>query len=360
MKPCGHTTVVPSCLACTVWSRFDAARPAVAEVQAVAPKHSVHTRKKTPCEHLGRPTGESKKCEVCGGNNEVAIHRCGLHGECTPDRVLVNNRKQWPWCMTCKDYSPVQAVATKPSLNWAYGLTTVPERLATTLPTTLASLKSAGFDRPRLFVDGDRETTQSWRQFGLELTFRWPRLRTHGNWFLALHELFVRNPLADRYAIFQDDLVASANLRAYLESCAYPGDGYWNLYTFPENQRLAPMVGQTGRQAVGWYRSNGKGKGAVALVFDRDATLSMLSSEHMAGRPMNLDRGWRAVDGGVVDSMRKAKRYEYVHNPSLVQHTGERSSMGNNDRRGFSVHPKAESFRGEDFDAMNLVKERDG
>lgn len=349
MRPCGHTTIVETCLACRLFSDRN---PQKAEQ---APRVQPSRRLAVPCVHLGATTGKAMDCEVCGGGKQVEIFNCAVHKQCTTGRRLVNKGREWPWCVTCKDYRPsataqAETAAAEPSkMAWAYGVTTVPERFRELLPRTLASLRLAGFDRPRLFVDGGREGSQDWARFGLDLTFRWPRIRTHGNWFLSLHELFIRNPNADRYAIFQDDMVTYRNLRAYLEACEYPSRGYWNLYTFPENQRLAPGVGRTGRQQTGWYRSNGKGKGAVGLVFDRDSVLALLASDHMVGRPMSANRGHRAVDGGIVDSMRKAGRMEYVHNPSLVQHTGDRSSMGN------GKHPKAISFNGEGFDAMELL-----
>jgi hypothetical protein len=149
------------------------------------------------------------------------------------------------------------AVSSKP-VSWASGVTTVPERFQTTLPRTLLSLKNAGFPEPRLFIDGyDRDP-------GLQLptTVRHDRIRVVGNWMLALWELYIRDPSATRYAIFQDDLIAYRNLRLYLERLRYPDQGYCNLYTFPENQRLS--AGRTG-----WYPSNQLGRGAVALVFDK-------------------------------------------------------------------------------------------
>jgi hypothetical protein len=77
--------------------------------------------------------------------------------------------------------------------------------------------------------------------------------------------------------------------------------------------------------------------------------MTLLCQPHMIGRPRNDHRGWRAVDGGIVYAFRKEAWREYVHNPSLVQHTGDVSSMGN------PSHAKATSFLGSDFDAMSLL-----
>ena len=233
-------------------------------------------------------------------------------------------------------------------MRWAYGLTTVPQRRAALLPQTLKSLAKGGFDNPRLFVDGDNDS-RSWEsEFNLEITSRFPKIRVFGNWILALAELFIRAPTADRYAIFQDDLITYLNLRQYLEACAYPRDGYWNLYTFPSNQALCPVDGN-GNRKIGWYIAHQWGKGALGLVFSREGVLALLSQRgEITERPLDPVRGWRSVDGAVSNAYTKLGIKEYVHNPSLVQHTGLKSTFNR-------PQPLAMSFRGEDFDALSLI-----
>lgn len=230
---------------------------------------------------------------------------------------------------------------------WAYGVTTVDERFCSTFQSTIASLKNAGFDAPRLFLDDKRGFDQELQ--GFQVTTRSPRILPHGNWFLGLHELWIRNPKADRFAIFQDDIVTYRNLRGYLESIPWPGKAYLNLYTCPSKkstrfQKLPPSP-----DYVGWYKSNQRGIGALALVFDRNALLALLTSRHMVKRPLSPD-GWRSIDGGVSASMKKAGFVEMIHNPSLVQHIGDVSTILNNGSR------QSERFLGEDFDAMDLLK----
>lgn len=233
-------------------------------------------------------------------------------------------------------------------MKWSYGVTTVPSRIDTLLPQTLASLAAGGFDAPRLFVDGCQYDAR-YERFGLVPTFRHPVIRTFGNWFLSLAELYIRAPNADRYAIFQDDFVTYRNLRAYLNYCQYPPQGYLNLYTFPQNEDRAPSAGYQG-----WYLSNQMGRGAVALVFSREAVTTLLMQRHMIERPQDEQNGWKSVDGGIVTAMTKAGWKEYVHTPSLVQHTGLVTSMDKKNK----VHPLAVSFRGEDFDATTLIGEQ--
>lgn len=249
---------------------------------------------------------------------------------------------------------------SKAPVRWAYGVTTVPARRDDLLPRTLASLRAAGFDRPRLFVDGCDDNPTSWvNEFGLEVTARTgPPVRTAGSWVLALWELYARDPSAHRFAVFQDDVLAYRNLRGYLDSLAIPEDGYWNLYTFPW---VTGPGGSPGRQAPppaghpgGFYRSNQMGRGALGLVFGRQAVISLLGSGYMADRFQDAHRGHRSVDGAVVTAMKRTGYTEWVHDPTLLQHTGEVSSMGN------VRHPTADSWRGEGFDATELLGDRAG
>jgi len=241
-------------------------------------------------------------------------------------------------------YCNCKAIDVSSRLKWSYGVTTLADRFDDLLPKTLTSLNRSGFGQPRIFVDGEGALPDC--VAGLPITQRIPKVMTMANWWLALTELYMREPLADRYAIFQDDLVCSRNLRAYLEASEYPEKGYLNLYTFPENEK----------PTNGWHESNQRGRGAVALVFNNEAVRSLLLAEHMIKKVQDRQlrrgypRGTKGVDGGVVESFRKIGWKEYVHSPSLVQHTGLVSSMGN--RR----HPLATSFKGESFDLINLLR----
>lgn len=243
---------------------------------------------------------------------------------------------------------------TKTDLTWSYGVTTIPSRRDHTLPGTLRSLASAGFDAPHLFVDGC-ENGESWsREFELPVTCRDVPVRTFGNWVLSLWELYLRNPSADRYAIFQDDVILSRNLREYLDSVPWVPQSYLNLYTAISNHVMV-------FEGTGFYRSNQMGKGALALVFDLKAVQSLLSSTHMVERPTtrtpskpgsDWERGQKSLDGAVVTAMTKAGVHERVHRPSLVQHVGYFSSMEN------SSYITAPEFRGEEFDATEFLKEK--
>lgn len=248
-------------------------------------------------------------------------------------------------------------------MDWAYGIQTCSQRRGDVLPKTLKSLAKAGFDRPHLFVDGEADGFDWIVEFGLPVTCRWPAVLCVGHWWLSLQELFVRHPFADRYALFQDDFVTYKNLRDYLEQSEYPTNGYCNLYSFMENDQLVKSSSKTG-----WVETptlptlpgnftTQTGRGAVALVFDQHAITSLLQSPTMVLRPKDETWKHRKVDLSIVTAMNQTGVREYVHAPSLVQHTG----MVSTTNLGLDGQPKiakefASSFKGESFDALDLLE----
>jgi len=219
--------------------------------------------------------------------------------------------------------------------EWSYGVTTVPQRLTTLLPRTLKSLEAAGFDSPRLFVDGPYSGP-------LPATQRESPVGAFGNWMLAAWELYVRQPHAMMYAIFQDDVVLCRGVKEYLERCEYPEKGYLNLFTFATNEH---MIFNKPR---GWHRSDQLGKGAVALVFRHEAMVTLLQQAHLVHKPQMI-KGNKNIDGAIQHAMvRQAGFVEYIHNPSLAQHVGRIGTLSN------PQHPDAKTFPGETFSVLSL------
>lgn len=331
------------------------------------------------CAHLGHDTGNGVPCSSCSKPGvRLKLFACAVFGECTPAREVPGI----PCCVGCAKYSPREQGGGSPRLpdpagagevpgtppssaaaplhspskiRWAYGITTVPERRYDLLPRTVASLRLAGFDRPRLFVDGcSHHQAESYEQeFRLSVTARTTHLRVAANWTLALLELFSRVPTADRYAIFQDDLVACRNVRPYLDQQSMPERGYWNLFCFFDNDDQSVHLDRTWFQSAKIRRQvptdRQTGRGAVALVFSREAVITLLSSRRFMERPATVN-GHVLIDAGVVSAMNEAGWREWVHRPSLFQHTGAVSTIGHH------PHPAAHSFPGEDQDALLFLK----
>jgi len=112
------------------------------------------------------------------------------------------------------------------------------------------------------------------------------------------------------------------------------------LFTFPENSSDYKGWVQTKNQ-LGW--------GAVGLVFDAEALRTLFASKHMSNRVTDVKRGHKSIDGAVVTALGKGGYREYVHNPSLTYHTGVLSAIGNDPQ------PQAVDFKGQEFDAMELL-----
>lgn len=245
------------------------------------------------------------------------------------------------------------------TMTWTYGVTTVPERRKTLLPHTLASLSEAGFDRPHLFVDGEPDAN-SWRQeFDLDVTARWPRMQVVGNWVLALWELYARCPKSDRYAIFQDDVVAVKNLRYYLDSCELKHGTYWNLYTSEGNE--SHVIGKSGwvesKLIDDWFQV---GKGALGIVLSNEGARTLLLAKGVVGKPLDAHTPTRNLDGMIVNGMNQMGWRELVHAPSLVQHNGQDGNVIGNPNplttiSGNVVRQLAATFPGESFDAKELI-----
>jgi hypothetical protein len=207
-------------------------------------------------------------------------------------------------------------------MKWSYGVMATPCRTRSVLPETLVSLVDGGFEKPQVFMDVDG--------FG-----------AFGNFVLGMWRLYLTDCNADLYAMFQDDLVCYRNLRQYLERCEYPERGYWNLLTWSCNVK----------DKIGWSLSDQWGRGAVALVFSNEALRVLLSSRFFVDHRRNAHVGHKAIDKAVIMSFKQAEGIweEWVHMPSLVQHTGLQSTIGNDTRMQSPV------FNGKDFDAMALL-----
>ena len=272
---------------------------------------------------------------VVKGNNDPQCHRRIVdtlgHVQQLKEEVL-----RWNGGFDEPQFETVHVPAT-----WCYAVTTVPSRMSTTLPRTLSSLAESGFDAPLLSVDG--EQSSEWDKFQLEMIYRGKNIKTTGHWLMTLMEMYIRHPWTERYAIFQDDFVCVKNLKQYLSSQPIPEKGYLNLLTFMDNETI---IADTKH---GWHLSHQTGRGAVALVFRNEGARTLLSHPYMMSRFLDAIRGIRVLDGGIVDAMKISGWSEYIHNPSLVQHIGTQSSMGN------KRHPTAKSFPGSAFDAMTFT-----
>jgi hypothetical protein len=204
--------------------------------------------------------------------------------------------------------------------RWAVGVTTAPRQVPT-LVETLASLASAGWDRPRLFVDGPVAIPEEFA--GLPRTSRDPLMGAWPNYYLSLAELLMREPRADAYLLVQDDVRFATELpiRDYLERILWPGDQAGIVSIFCCRAYTQPRPG--------WYRFNGVWRwGALAFVFSRDAAQHFLADIDVVQHRWSRDKeGLAGIDGCIGRWASYRKVPVYYPTPSLIQHIGDVSSL---------------------------------
>lgn len=207
-----------------------------------------------------------------------------------------------------------------PVRTWSVGITTSRRRVPS-LERTIESVVASGWERPRLFCDGSVSIPIHWSD--LPVSSRNPRTGAWPAWYLALTEMLLRDPHADAYVLFQDDieLPGRGDLRDWLESLLWPGDkpGIVSLYCSSEYRR----------DEAGWYRFEGDWVwGATAFVYSPDTLRQiLLSTELLKHRWDGTGRGLKGIDVAIGAWAAKSDTPIWFPTPSLVQHTGQVSTL---------------------------------
>lgn len=214
-----------------------------------------------------------------------------------------------------------------PVRTWAVGMTTAPRRTPT-IERSLASLSEAGWNDVRLFAEPGSHIPNRFTH--LPVTWRESRLGPWPNYFLALHELLLRNPSADAFLLAQDDVLFAPgdhqqSLRQYLQTQLWPDSrtGAVSLYT--------SAAYATNRK--GWHKLNRRWIwGALAFVYSRDALVDFLSNSAVRWRLEGKAGGLRNIDVVVGNWQVQRNRTIWFCSPSLAQHIGETSTIWPNAR----------------------------
>jgi hypothetical protein len=275
---------------------------------------------------------DTRQCTGCRGNVQIKVFDCGhpLHDETTI-----------PECGTCPHFEDrLQVGAVR---NWAVGVTTAP-RTNSTLMRCLASLRTAGWEEVRLFAEAGSQIPSNvsdipvtWRE---SIVGAWP------NFYLALAELYLREPRADAYFMVQDDTVFCRNLRGFLEASLWPAEKLGLLSVF-----CSAACTQAGTGFLSVDGTQGL-FGAQAYIFP-NASLRLLLShpETIAHRLRGETDGMAMIDVVVGEWATKLKLPVLCHNPSLADHIGDTSTIWPGAQ--LTGRRAARDFVGEDFDAMS-------
>lgn len=250
--------------------------------------------------------------------------------------------------------SPSQAITSSPSTkrnrrsrssrqihHWAVGVTTA-ARDVETLPQCLDTLAHAGWEKPRIFVDGDVDIPSSFA--GLPATFRHPGIGAWPSYYLAVAELLMREPAADAYLLVQDDVafLEYSGLRNYLESVLWPRRkrGIASLYC-PQ-----PYT----KSKRGWFRFRGVWAcGAQAFLFSRDAAQRFVGDTYtVLHRWSGAKHGTAGISCAIGQWASRRRVPLYYPTPSLAQHIGHVSAIWG-DTRAFGQR-RAGSVAGNEAD----------
>jgi glycosyltransferase involved in cell wall biosynthesis len=200
-------------------------------------------------------------------------------------------------------------------LTWSVGLLTAP-RPQPTIEETLSNLRAAGF--PEIHVFAEPGSFVPAATPGLFVTQHGRTLGNLGNFYSSLAALYMTEPRADCFALFQDDIEAATGLREWCENEFWPhGAGLVSLFT--PRVFTAPHPG---------WRILNPGRfrtfGAQAFVFRRDALQRFLADERLLHQRQRQPDG---DDAAVGDWAARSGEGIAYHSPSLVQHLAVPSSI---------------------------------
>ena len=226
------------------------------------------------------------------------------------------------------DLLPQRGHKRRKEATWACGVTTAP-REKPTLTRTLESIEKAGFPAPTIFSD-DRGVACP-LSYSERITQRAARLGAFPNFYCGLTELFMGNPTADYYAMFQDDVRLTENCRWYLDDVLSPsGNQVHSIYT---SSRYSGDYCGSGLLTTNHLIDNRYARwvfvtegwdyvGALAFVFSQESINTFLTSP-VAVQHRHSEYGLRCVDS-IVGKVFKTVR---AHYPSLAQHIGDTSTI---------------------------------
>jgi hypothetical protein len=221
--------------------------------------------------------------------------------------------------LSLEELVPLPGSRSGPAVKrWAVGVTTSPRRVPT-LETCLDSIVRAGWEQPRLFLDGTMHVPL--RYSHLPVTWREDSIGALPSWYMALAELILQQPDADAYVVLQDDVVLfdRESLREHLERVLWPGD----------HPGLVSLFYTGLDSANGWFEAKGAWHfSAQGFIFPPGAARAFLSDA-------DVSRSWLAasfethipIPEVLFEWTAHRKIDVWYTNPSLAQHIGGASTI---------------------------------
>lgn len=203
--------------------------------------------------------------------------------------------------------------------HWSVGVTTSP-RSTPTLERCLEHLTTAGWQRPYLFVDAPVRIPPKFA--GLPRTVRDEAVGAWPNYYLALAEMYLRDPAADAFLILQDDaiVIPDARTRQYLESVLWP----------ETNRSIVSLYCATPdtRPQFGWTRRHGWAYGSLAFIFPPGVVRELLTSRPVLDHRLDEEGRGRTGIPELINAWAEQHQIDFHYpTPSLVQHVGHASTL---------------------------------
>ena len=223
--------------------------------------------------------------------------------------------------------------------KWAVGVTVAP-RKNPTFERCYESFLEAGF-KPQIFKEPGVSLDPKFFKYGV--TERPRRLGAWNNWLSSLYELRQKNPNADAYAIFQDDVMLCRDIKTYLEQELWPSSFTAFVSVFTPNHYRGNSVWNPIDQGVNLWM-------AQTFIFPPLAVDSILRHP--------IIRGWKGdknIDSKIGEWARNIGMLPYYHTPSLGQHVGHDSTIWGEELPAMGDR-SASDFVGESFSAMQLLR----
>lgn len=237
-------------------------------------------------------------------------------------------------CRMCPDWTaarPVSRFLQLPELvprppwrygrrikEWAVGVTTSPRRQPT-LEICLDSVVRAGWEKPRVFMDGTGPLPERYNQ--LLLTWREASVGALPAWFTTLQELLFQQPTADAYLLLQDDVVLFDRqpLREYLEEVLWPGRDVGLVTLFYTGLNLRPGW-QAMHDAWSW--------GAQAFIFSPEVAWRLVTDDVFARAAFIAAKDHHLpIPEKLLEWIVRTQTAVWYPVPSLAQHIGNTSTI---------------------------------
>lgn len=219
---------------------------------------------------------------------------------------------------------------------WAIGVQTC-NRNENYLNHSLESVSRGGWDHLTIFADYESNISSNY-----PINYRPYQFGDWSNWICGLFELYVLNPKANYFLMFEDDITCCKNLKTYLE-WAIPrlGDfGCLSLYT--PNRYKKEIDCWHDESDADWALVGGQ-----AILFTRKSLKRFLSNEKI----LNYSELSNIAKDRAIGIWAFKQETVLYHTPSLVNHCGENSTTG-------SIMHKSIDYVGDDFDANSLINQQ--